>query len=492
MTCASIPTACDSRAVRPAGYLFRRIVFTLTAVVLCYVGWAFAGMVAVCYRPAVLLAGLLGLMLLAAPWVSGEGRETAVWRDPVFAIGAAFLVVLGWQWANAGRVLFFDVAYNRWTYTPPPHPGWPSAFSRHEAAEMLSWFAPAWAIALAVRSRLFSTDDRLRLLAIVVVNAGALAVFGLVQLSCHAPALMWIVPLPAHFFASFGYENHAGAFFVLAGAIACGLVADRLLAPVPASRGTTVTLAFSAVLCLIGANLSLSRAGVILAWVVAAAAALVGVTRAWPCLSPARRLNTVAATLGSLALCGFAVAALAGHDVGRQFEVRRPGGAWIATLGGRMNLDPGARRLFLDRVAWQLCREHPWIGVGGWGFRYLLPTRVSSEALALLRRVPGYANVHCDPLQFLCEFGLIGCGLMAAAVMAILRPVATAWGRLSTTAVLGLCGGAMVVVDSLVDIPFRCPAILLTWVAAMAAVSLLPAASARQSPGILRKGQVRP
>ena len=85
----------------------------------------------------------------------------------------------------------------------------------------------------------------------------------------------------------------------------------------------------------------------------------------------------------------------------------------------------------------------------------------------------GKANVHNDPLQFLAEFGLVGAGLLAALVVALLRPL---WDRhiwRQPLVLFALLGLGLTFAHSLIDLPFRCPSILWLWGTSLAALPCL-------------------
>jgi O-antigen ligase len=123
---------------------------------------------------------------------------------------------------------------------------------------------------------------------------------------------------------------------------------------------------------------------------------------------------------------------------------------------------------------WQ---DHPGFGVGGWGFRYLLGWYIPPDRWREIGI--GTANVHNDALQFLAEFGGVGAGLMAAAVVVLLAPVLKIrpWKKpLPLIALLGLCA---TVLHSMIDLPFRSPAILYSWLAILAALPIIMGNSGR-------------
>lgn len=460
----------------------RRAFCTVLALgfLLVYTTWVWAGV-----RPSYHRVGIgAAAVLLVAAVLEGRGSAArVVLRDPVFYLGLAFLGYLAIQWFNAGREQYFDVGYRRWTFTDPPWPGWPSAFNRAEAAQMLGWFFPAWAIAVAIRSRLLERRTLRGLAALVVGSAAALAAYGLVQFASGTGAMYWRQPLGGHFFASFGYGNHAGPYFVLAGSVGFGLLfreifdlrrghADGPSAMRPRHPGRVAGLVLATVLCAVGANMGFSRAGILLNALLGAFAAVYLWRRAWPLLTAAGRLNLAAAMLGMLGTLYFLVAGFGEHGIRKEFSLRPVTSDAPVSLRERLDLELGSRPRFA-RAAWAIWREHPWFGVGGWGYRYLVASHVPEKYWPALE-TRGWANAHVDLLQFLAEFGAVGLGLLLAALAAMVRDVVRSrGGRHDGFCVMSAAGLLSTVVFSFVDIPFRCPAILYTWVALLAALPCL-------------------
>jgi hypothetical protein len=430
---------------------------------------------------------LFSAVLLGPGDTPQAGAAPAAWRrrwwlrDPFFWAALLFLAYLALQWWNAGRTPYFDVEMKRWTYTAPRHAGWPWAFTRAEAAQMLYWFFPAWTLGLTARSPWVSRRGLSWMFRGLIGAAGLLALVGVLQYLTRTPAMFWLMPVGCEFFASFAYTNHAAAYFVLMGAVTAGLLfretfrADR---PIAAAR---VGL-FAAILglCLLGANLSLSRAGVILAWGLASLVAAYGLASGWRRVRPLGKVNLLAATGAAGCVFFLAVSGFGSAAIRNEFAVKRaPIHSMIPALAG-INLDLSDRPL-LARVATDMWREHAWWGVGGWGFRYLTASYLPETERRYLQ-IPGRANVHNDPLQFLVEFGGIGGGLMTLALATLVSPL---FGRrLARGSVFAMAsaGLGLVVVFSLIDLPFRCPAILWTWVLVLASLPKLctPSAAASQ------------
>lgn len=424
-----------------------------------------------------------GLFFIAAATlllaVALGARPHGWWaRDPFFWFGLAFLAYLACQWWNAGRELRFDDALQRWMYTDPPRLRWPWAFTRREAAQMLHWFFPAWALGLCVRSPALSRRGLRPVLRGLVYNAAALSLFGTVRELTGARSVFGYRPAAADFFASFTYTNHAAAYFLLTAAVAAGLLfrqafrRDR-----PGTRTELAALAASLLLCLVGANLSLSRAGIILSWALALFASGYGLARGWRTWRPVARLRMAVLTAAAAVVFVLAVGGAGGDAIRREFTPRRRPAHQAVPGVERLNLDLSDRpRLW--SAAWRMFRDHPWYGTGGWGFRYLLAFYLPPEQWPYLTGNPGRANVHCDPLQFLVEFGAVGAAGLALA-----------WGTLAAALFrrdlargalyfLSCAGLTLVAAFSLIDLPFRCPSVLWTWTAVLAA---LPKCTARET-----------
>lgn len=447
------------------------MVWIMLAVLLTYTSWVWAGLRPSLHAATVPVAGALLATLLLAGGPQGRG---ALLRDPFLWLAFLFLVYLLVQWLNAGRTLYFDVGYREWRHAPPRWSGWPWAFNRGEAGEMLAWFFPAAVVALAARSPMLSRRALQRLLLFLVYGSGALALFGLIQFGTRTKAIYWITPVEDVFFASFAYSNHAAAYFVLAGAVAAGLLNRHLFRTDESlNRGRIALLACTLVFCLIGANLSLSRAGVIIAWALGGFVAVYGFVRGWRVLRPAGRIRCGAATLAALGIFYFAVAGFGDKAIRKEFSVTEPVHQHTIPVLDHINMTLCERPVFA-RAAFDMWQDHPIFGVGGWGFKHLASNYVPIDKGKELHRV-GWANVHCDGLQFLAEFGAVGFGLMMAALGCLLHTLLRQANRHSALWVMAVAGLFLVVALSVIDLPFRCPAILYLWLLVVAALPRLTA-----------------
>jgi len=404
----------------------------------------------------------LGLLVLAAAAAGlGRGWWRVLVKDPVFWLGGVFLLLLAIQSANAGRVLLYDLPRARWFYSPPPVPWLPSAVSRAESLEMLRWFFPAWAAVLAIRAGVL-TRRALRLLYVMLAcNAGVLAVAGIVQFAAGATSIFGVYPLKGHFFASFGYANHAGSYFNLMFALSAGLlVHDARFFREPERRIRLAILAPVTLVCLVGANFSLSRAGMIFSW---ALAAFFAVYATWWIGRVLTRLHRVYFLSGlAVAACAFylVVGGLARDAIRRELSASEYRTRSSSPLKGEWQM--------LRTASVKMWKDHPWVGVGGWGFRYMLALYMDPAEWDDMRG--GYANVHNDTLQSLAEFGATGCTLMAGVVLVLAVPILKSGRWRDPLLLFPLAGAGVVWLHSMIDLPFRSPAVLLAWLMILAAM----------------------
>lgn len=475
----TVPNAMSGGSARlgPAISIEARIAAGLLFVVPGYSAWAWAGLRPSLHALTVAMAAALLSGLVIGALRSGR-RD--LFRDPLLATGLAFLGYLSVQWWNSGRAPYFDVGLRQWTHTPPPHPGWPYGFDRSETAQMIGWFLPAWAAALAARSPMIPLQSLSRVLHAGVYAAGLLAAVGVVQFLAGAAAIYGLTPLSCTFFASFGYSNHAGAYFVLLGAVSVGLIHREVFRiDRPRSRIRLALVSAAAVACLIGANLSLSRAAVIMAWGLVILATIHAVVRGRAVLSKTAQARYGLAASGVVCALILAVVGVADRAIEDEFLARIPAeGGFAGPEGAALDLSL-TDRTRLRAAAWRVWGESPWFGVGGWGFRHRAGFQVAPSEWAALRH-EGWANVHCDPLQALAEYGLAGSAIGLGMLACIALPLVRAWDARNGLVLFGVAGLGLVGLSSLIDLPFRCPAILIAWATV---ASALPRLAGRAGSG---------
>ena len=150
---------------------------------------------------------------------------------------------------------------------------------------------------------------------------------------------------------------------------------------------------------------------------------------------------------GAVAACAVAFAL---DDVRLELSRLRP-----SAVSERIFNRIGSHRRAAIEV-WKDCRL---FGCGGRGYMYLGTAKMTAEERKKLQKLGG-AHVHNDYLQFLCEHGAVGFGLMAVLLVVLLRPL---WGglRRSPAVIFAAAGVLTVLLQALWDCPLGCPAVLM-------------------------------
>lgn len=440
-------------------------VFVLTS----YSVWVWAGLRPSLHQYAFYGAvALAGLLLVAGP---GSAR-LAILRDPVFWPGLLFNAYLVLQWSNAGRKMFFDAASNAWMYTEPPRSAWPYAFNSADAWQMITWFFPAWILLTAVRSSHFTQRSARRLLLFLVASAGLLALFGLVQYQSGTKSVYWVTPFSAGFFASFVYRNHAASFFGLMASVSAGVFFWHAFYRQLPGRACVLFLAGSSMLLsLLGLIFCGSRAAVFFAAALAMFFVVYGFINAWRSANRIKRVHISVTMLAVIAAMTMAVGGFAKDAIVGEFKpkpIRRVTGEYEqpGQVHLTLNLD---LRVLMAQTAWQVWKKDPWFGVGGWGYKYLAAFHLPEHQWWVVKR-DGFANVHLDALQFLVEFGLVGLVLLLLIVAILLVSLMRNCPAGHPLLLMAGAGLALVVVHSMIDLPYRSPGILYHWLLVLALV----------------------
>ncbi len=442
---------------------------------LCLSAWLWSGL-RIVYIPYLSVATLMLLLCVCGLKIhahcKGYRRPFFSSIDPLVPIGLLLLLYGGIQVWNAGRLPYFDVGLQQWVYAPAPYPRLPSSYNRGEAFRFMQWFWVAWGLAITTRflSRNGHRAYLRRSMIALTINAGLLSLFGLFTFFITPGRMFGLQRVGQRFFASFPYVNHAAAFFVMMAAVAAGLLLQITLTRPPRDKhdGRWILLfTLLTFLCVVGANFAFSRAGIILAWGLTACGAIYGLFKSWRILKPAARLNMAAATFAAVAVFYFFISGFGSDHIRRRFTVRSaPTLQMIPQLAG-INLDLTVRpRLW--QAGWEVFKSHRVYGTGGWGFRYALAMHISPDEWSTIVERSGRANVHNDPIQFLSEFGIVGSTILILGLGILLWPLLSrkTW-RDTCTCLVGI-GLLLVYIFSLVDLPFRCPAVLWTWTVLLA------------------------
>ncbi len=414
------------------------------------------------YQPPIFYLGLVCLLvplisrlcngLFASKDEEPGVKPRRILLDPLFWATSGLLIFLSLQWHNSDRYFFWDQLKLKWAYAQPLMQGFPSSIKKSEAWEMLVWFLPVAGLIFSVRYCL-ATKRAIRLvLNIMIINSFLAGIFGIVQYVLKAKAIYWIQPMSTHFFSVFAYQNHAGEFFFLMLCLSVGMLFRQLflVQKRQRSRSWMIIYLITAMVCLMSVHLALVAASVLLSWAVVVIAVWYAVFYGSRNLHPALRVNIIAGIVIFTMAGYYLVAGMAVDKLKVELKVLVDGEEFIKDVDTRWWQVVSAVKIWEDA---------PWYGTGGWGYRHLVGAYMPQAAWPLVKQT-GRANVHNDTIQFLTEFGVVGLSLISIIVICLLWPCFTfpVWkhGMLLFMAL----GIGFLYVHSMIDLPFRSPAIL--------------------------------
>ena len=443
-----------------------------------------------------------------------RGRETTydarkrLWkglkRDPLLWVSVGLMLLLAIPFANNGLCRYCDAQLIANGLRPEPKlPLLPFCVDRLDHLNVCWWFLLALSAALVVRHSLARRGKRF-VVAAVVWNAMAVAVFGFLQTALGAPGPFWRTDVGTYygtvstFFATFGYPNMAGSYFVLAFGLSVAMWRDRRerLASAERERDISSTAPrrprmfwkrnlylIPAVVNFYAALCTLSRAAILLAVV---SAAIYCYHAFATFLAPKHRADRV--RIGVIVVAAFAaLVSVTVHYLPANMQKEVDSIDTVKVLdrvSGRGNSSTD--------IAWKLWTRHKLFGCGGWGYRHFCRALMEPKEAKMAHMHPGAMNVHNDYLQFLAEHGIVGFALMVAVVVLLLVPVARTWRKLAVAArflkgkaalphprqVFALPGSAFAVLVACLcpllhafgDCPLRSLAVLLDFFIALAAL----------------------
>ena len=373
-----------------------------------------------------------------------------VWRalakDPLTYLTLSFLVILIMPLFNSGLCSICDYPKILGGADPaPPIPFSPFCVNVKEHFGVVVWFVPSLTALLAVRHAL-SRQGCKALVHALVWNGALLASLGFIQQATGAKAPFWLdIPDPVYYFSSFGYPNMGGAFFVALFAVSAGLWQDSVRRDISEKHERkkkkedgveeetesnpkakyypqwikTHYLLIPTALCFFAALATLSRAAIMFAF------SIMGFWFIYLCLSlftSKKNLSRVKLHFGMLvgiALTVVLVGIFAPDDFMKEVS-----SVSTNAVADRMT----GKAQYHTRVASAIFRDHALFGVGGWGYKHFCLEYMTDDDRRELQKVGG-VNVHNDYMQFLCEHGAVGAGLLLVIVFMLFIPIFKEWGH---------------------------------------------------------------
>ena len=414
-------------------------------------------------RQALLAWGSLGIILFFTAW----GRLREAGGDP-------------WQpLHHLWPLAVFDLIVGIGCLNPS------TATSLHQGEEMLAYITPRWpwlpssalpalsfrelwqfnGIVLSCYNVLLVLQRRRtlrRLLALMALNALALAVFGTFQKLTRADGLFFgLVDSPqSYFFSSFVYHNHWGAFTLLSLAVCLGLLFHQLRRSghrdfwhSPAFMGGVAVVFLAAT-----APLSGSRSSTLLC-----ALFILGATGHYLATVVRHRRERhesstalIVVVVATLALAAAAIAFLSRETMGRRLQDT------IGQFGQLQTEDSANSRLRLYRDTWAMAQARPLFGWGLETYGHVFMIYNSAPDPGVGSWKPYYEEAHNDWLQALAEVGFAGTALLLALGLAPWRGVRRAHLASSIPRYLAI-GCALVLLYAWVEFPFANPAVMVAF-----------------------------
>jgi len=383
-------------------------------------------------------------------------------RFPLFWLGLALFGYLGlqawnpaWVWnRNASTWWLVRVNDIPWLPTSIETP-----FERFNLWRQFMIYGVGWLTACALWIGLTRRKSLHILLGALVANACILGLVGFVHKASGEARVLWLREFPgASSFASFVYQNHAGAYFSLLSFAALGLAVWHFFeGRKRMARSTPAALWLIAALLLVFAVVfSLSR-GAIISLTMFGLAALIAVlilrfTSSTQSTIPA--IVPVLVALGVLGTVGWMARQIDFSAVYFKFE----------QLSKLQANDPSvlSRRLARESAT-QMLGDH-WVrGVGAGGFRFLFPEYIKHKPLIYEKGQLFWEHAHNDWLEIPIELGLTGVLLLAAGAGWLAWNWFRGGGWRHPLVLMVALGAGQTLTHAVMDFPFQCPAILVTW-----------------------------
>jgi len=397
---------------------------------------------------------------------SGAAYRLLPWprllRFPLFWLGLAFLGYLALQAWNPSWVWTRNTT-SWWLVRVNDTPWLPTSiqtpFERFNVWRQFIIYATVWLTVCALWIGITRRKSLHILLGVLVGNACLLGLVGFVHKASGTTKVLWLQEFPgAASFASFIYQNHAGAYFSLMSFAALGLAVWHFFeGRKRMARSTPAALWLIAALLLVFAVVfSLSR-GAMISLTVFGLAALIAVLILRFTTSTQSTVPTIVPVLVALGVVGTVGWMVRQIDFGQVYFK-------FEQLSKLQANDPSVlSRQMAREAATEMLGDH-WVrGVGAGGFRYLFPEYIKSRHLIYEGGRLFWEHAHNDWLEVPIELGLTGVLLLVAGVGWIGWTWMRGGGWRHPLVLMIALGAAEVMAHAVMDFPFQNPAILTTW-----------------------------
>ncbi len=386
------------------------------------------------------------------------------------------LVLVGFvciQWLNSGCSLVYLTDADVWKFSLPPVEWLPYSVNPLPARALLSWVVAVFACVLVIRNGLGKGSKRF-FLDMATLLSGMMAVYALFQSRAGvAPFELWATKPsacnPGTFFAfwfliAVGRDlgSSRSKFEPVKNALWWGFAfIGNLLGLLQFSPGLSLVVYLAA-----GVLLILFRIGMLF----------------FQRVQLSKQLRLVMGVLLSVAVVGGLIV----FSTPQSPIIPR-----VMALQDKASFDQRIEsRAFRMNAAFKIWEDIPWTGVGAKGFEQYLGTVIEDKEWKQTKHDKQF--VWNDGFQFLCEWGVIGAGVLAAMIITLLIPLfvrirglfGKSDGNASARSVFlsvdpymvsGVVALLVLLAEGWFSSPFQSPAVFLSWFCVLAVLpGLLP------------------
>jgi O-antigen ligase len=394
---------------------------------LAFTAWGLAG-VQLWSLHTLLGGGLLTCLLAIVPmpqsWNGSDGEHgnaqnvKRLLKFPVFWLGLAFMLYISIQGLNPAWEQLRDE--RGWWVEEVEAISWlptsvDASYKPMDAFRMLSSFAATftlvWGLWVGVRRR----SSAVLLLWTLVISGVGMAIVAILQKFSGADAVLWTVKSSnPNFWGTFFYRNEGVAYLNLI-IFACGVLYFYHFNRVERrglSGGPHLLLFVFVAVLYTSIGLALSRGGILFGGVMTACFFIAAAGR-WLFSTSVR--NSMLLTLLIACLMGGGGYTMFQYVDIEDIEKR------FGDIEETIATADADSRAITTKVTWKMAQEELWLGWGAGSWRYIFPMyqksypeiyyqRYHPRKGWIGRRVYHYA--HNDIVQFLCEYGIVGCSFI--------------------------------------------------------------------------------
>jgi hypothetical protein len=452
-----------------------KALLTVVAIHLVFLPWALGTMHVWSQSASFALSILSFGLALRTRYYSGEFTDghpfhlhmvPKLLRFPIFWIGLAFLLYVliqavnpAWEYVTDGRSWWLQGV--RCIDLLPT--GMRTPFDQASPWRSLMIDSSAWMTTCALWIGFTRRRTIRTLLIILSINGAILALLGLAQRALGSTEIMgFYTPSNPDFAATFINRNHGAAYLNLMLAVSSAVAFWYYRRQLRRGEYSSpaVVFGFFALLIALMVLYSYSRgAGFLMIGFLVVTVGLVG-----------RRL-LFSSEPGHSPLVAIVIALLVVSFVGQGLYTLKTDRIEARLKDISRDLEAGGEysRWVAAGATWEMAQDQLVEGWGAGSYRFYFPVYQARHPDILIdpstHKRELWEHAHDDYLELLAEVGAVGCGILAIGVLyfAIQMKSLSIWRHAPAT--LLLMGCVATALHAIVDFPFFCPAILITWCA---------------------------